>query len=287
MPRTIYRWLPRSSGRQNSGVKKYLAAVIRIVLMTVVAIVIYVKLFEHRLIFYPDREMSATPNAPYEDVTLNAADGTQLHAWWLPRPDAKHALIVSHGNAGNISHRTEMGEFLRREFNMNVLTYDYRGYGKSQGSPSEAGTYQDIRAALAYTRQRGFEPHSLFLMGQSLGTAITVDLAAEQAVGGVILEAPFTSVGAVARRLYFSLPLDLLITTKYDSLSKVGRIRAPVAIIHATRDPVIRFEFGRALFEAAREPKTFFQVNADAHEGAMMLLSPDDLGKLRSFLGLR
>lgn len=266
---------------------RFIASGLRILLMTMAAIVIYVKIFEHRLIFYPDREMVGTPTRPFEDAYIVAADKTQLHGWWLPVEGSRRAVIVSHGNAGNISHRTEMGDFLRGEFGMNVLMYDYRGYGKSEGAPSEAGTYADIRAAFEHVKKRGFEASSIVLMGQSLGTAVTVDLAAEQPVAGVILEAPFTSVAAVAKRLYFSLPLGYLLQTKYDSLSKIGRIRAPLAIVHAKRDPVIRFEFGRELFDAAAMPKQFFEIDSDLHEGAIIALGVEKAARLREFIDAR
>lgn len=252
--------------------------------MTSLALVIYVKAFEHRLIFFPDREMAGTPAGPFEDVFFEALDGTHLHAWWLPAPDAARALIVSHGNAGNISHRAGAGEFLREELGVNVLMYDYRGYGRSEGSPTEEGTYSDIRGAFKHVRSRGFEPESIVLMGQSLGSAVTVDLAANEKVGGVILEAPFTSVEAVARTLWWSLPLRGLLTTKYDSLSKIVRIQAPIAIVHATGDSVIRYAFGRELFEAANPPKQFFEVRANLHEGAIMGLGLEELRRLKAFL---
>lgn len=256
----------------------------RVTLLTLVALIIYVKLFEHRFIYFPDREVAGAPTAPYEDVFLNASDGTRLHGWWLSRPESTRALIVSHGNAGNITYRAEAGDFLRTELGMNVFMYDYRGYGQSEGEPSEEGTYADIRAAYAHVKSRGFSPASIFLMGQSLGTAVTVDLAASEQVGGVILEAPFTSIPAVARKFLWTLPLLPFATTKYDSLSKIGQIRVPLAIVHATGDPVIAHEFGRELFVAANPPKRFFEVKAQLHEGAIMALGLEDLRRLRDFL---
>lgn len=264
--------------------KKVGAAVLRIVLMTSVLLVILVTLFEYRLIFFPDRKVVSVPAGRFEDVFFPAIDGTRLHAWWLPEEASSRALIVSHGNAGNISYRGQAGDFLRDELETNVLMYDYRGYGKSDGSPSEEGTYSDIRGAYAYVRSRGFAPETVFLMGQSLGTAVTVDLAANEKVAGVILEAPFTSATAVARRLYWPLPLYLLMSTKYDSLSKIRRINAPLAIVHGTGDSVIPYAFGRELFEAASPPKEFFEVRADVHEGAIMGLGPAEIRKLSEFL---
>ncbi len=252
--------------------------------MTSVALMVYVKLFEHRLIYFPERELTGSPAGPFEDVFFEAVDGTRLHGWWLPAPDARGALILSHGNAGNIGHRAPVGEFLREEFGINVLMYDYRGYGRSEGSPTEEGTYSDIRGAYAYVRSRGFQPESVVLMGQSLGTAVTVDLAANEKTGAVILEAAFTSVPAMGRTLWWSLPIRGMITTKYDSLSKIARIRSPIAMIHATGDALIPFAMGRELFEAASAPKQFFRVNADVHEGAILGLGLEDLQRLKDFL---
>ncbi len=242
------------------------------------------KSFEQRLIFFPEREIARSPAGPFEDVFFEALDGTRLHGWWLPFPDARGALILSHGNAGNIGDRAAVGDFLRDELGINVLMYDYRGYGRSEGSPTEEGTYSDIRGAFAYVQSRGFQPESVVLMGQSLGTAVTIDLAADQKTGAVILEAGFTSIGAMGRTLWWSLPIRGMITTKYDVLSKIVRVQSPIAMIHATGDAVIPFAMGRELFEAAKAPKQFFEVRADVHEGAILRLGMEELRRLKEFL---
>jgi uncharacterized protein len=265
-------------------VKKLGAAALRIILMTSAGLLIYVKIFEHRLIFFPDQETAGMPAAPFEDVFFDAVDGTHLHGWWLPRPGAAGALILSHGNAGNISHRAVAGDFLREELGVNVLMYDYRGYGRSDGSPSEEGTYSDIRGAYSHVQSRGFKPESIILMGQSLGTAVTMDLAADENVGGVILEAPFTSVAGMARRFWWSLPVRSLLSTKYDSLSKISRVKSPIVFVHATGDPVVPYALGRELFEAANAPKQFFEVPADLHEGATMGLGLEAVKQLKALL---
>lgn len=153
-----------------------------------------------------------------------------------------------------------------------------------QGIGAFEGTYSDIRGAYEHVRSRGFAPASIILMGQSLGTAVTVDLAATEMVGGIILEAPFTSITAVARKLYWPLPVSWLLSTKYDSLSKISQMQAPLAIVHATEDPVIAYAFGRELFEAANPPKEFFEVKGSVHEGAIMALRLAEIRKLHEFL---
>ena len=254
------------------------------ILLVTIGLAFYVRAFERRLIYYPDRDFAGAPSLPHEDVGFAAIDRTRLHGWFVPYPESDRVLIVSHGNAGNISHRTSMLEFLHVEFEVSILAYDYRGYGKSDGEPSEEGIYSDVRGAYAYVRSRGYSPTSIYLLGQSLGTAVAVDLAAEEPTAGLILEAPFTSVRDVARRLSLGLPVDLLIRAQYDSLSKIGRIHAPVAIVHARQDPVLPYSLGVRLFERANPPKRFFEVKSNLHEGALMGLGVEQTEQLRRFV---
>ena len=261
---------------------RFLFALARIVVITSVVLVAYVMLFEHRLIYYPTGDVNGSPSSPHEDVYFASRDGTRLHGWFVPA-GGERALIVSHGNGGNIGHRREMADFLSRELRIDVFAYDYRGYGNSEGSPSEEGTYSDIRGAYDYVRSRGHVPETIYLMGQSLGAAVTVDLASEERVGGLILEAPFTSIAGVARRI-FGLPIGWILRTRYDSTGKIGRIHVPIAIIHARNDPVLPFDLGVELFDSAKEPKRFFEVDGEVHEGAIMGLGLEKLDKLKEFL---
>ena len=256
----------------------------RILVLTILGLVLYVRIFEKRLVYYPKKELEGHPRSTYEDVTFPASDGLMLHGWFIPQPLSPAVLIMNHGNAGNISDRYEMGESLAQEMGVNVLMYDYRGYGKSEGQPSEEGTYSDIRGAYAYVRSRGYAPSMILVFGQSLGTAIAVDLAVHETVGAVILEAPFTSIGAVARRLSFGLPIDYILTTHYDSRSKASSIRAPVAVIHANRDPVIPFELGMDLYQQFPGPKRFFEVQGEIHEGAFLALGVERTRQLKEFV---
>ena len=263
-------------------IRRLSASILRIFVATSVVLVVYVTLFEHRFIYYPERELGATPASAYEDIHFEADDGTLLHGW-LIGADSDQILIVSHGNAGNIGHRAEMGDFLKEEFEVHILMYDYRGFGQNDGSPSEEGTYSDIRGAYTFALSKGYRGRQIYLLGQSLGTAVAIDLEAQETVGGVILEAPFTSVGAMVRNR-FHLPIDWLLRTRYDSLSKIHGIDAPIAIVHGKDDPVVPFELGAELFEAAGEPKLFFSVDGRIHEGVTMGLGVERVGELRRFI---
>jgi fermentation-respiration switch protein FrsA (DUF1100 family) len=270
--------------RWKQIVRKLAMAILRIVLMLIVGLAIYFRVFEKKLIFYPEKTLAGAPHVPYENVHFSAADGVQLHGWFLPFKDSARLMIISHGNAGNIGDRSEMAEYVNREFKTAVLMYDYRGYGQSAGEPSETGLYSDLKGALLYGRSRGFSPDSVYLMGQSLGTAVTVEIASRETVGGVILEAPFTSVRGVARHYMFSMPVDYLLSSRFDSLSKIQQVHAPIAVVHGKRDPVIPFELGQRLFDAAAVPKKLFPVAAEIHEGALMALGEERTKELREFL---
>lgn len=264
--------------------RKLSLQVIRILAMLVVGLAVYLTLFENRLIFYPEPTLAGSPHIPFEDIRFSAGDGTRLHGWFIPFKDSKRIFIISHGNAGNIGDRYEMGEFINREFQANTLMYDYRGYGQSEGRPSESGVYSDLSGAVRYVLSRGFSPNDVYLIGQSLGSAVTVEIAGQQPVAGLILEAPFTSIRALARRIAFSLPVDYFLRARFDSLSKIRNVRSRIAVVHGTRDPVIPFALGQQLFDAAPAPKRFFQVDAEIHEGALMALGVERTKELREFL---
>jgi len=176
---------------------KLAASAARILVLTAMSLALYIRVFEDRLLFYPEPELVGAPSVPYEDVDFEAADGVALHGWWIPT-DSARALIVSHGNAGNIGDRASMGEFLREEFGINVFMYDYRGFGQSQGRPTEDGLYADIRGAYRWIGDRGFAPEDIYLFGQSLGSAVAIDLAV-----ALFTATPFS---ASARSLRGALP---------------------------------------------------------------------------------
>jgi len=259
-------------------------ALVRITVMLIIGIFIYFKLFEHRLIFYPESTIAGVPGIPYEEISFKALDGTDLNAWLIPFEGSPRIFVVSHGNAGNIGDRWAMGEYLHNEFQSTVFMYDYRGYGRSQGQPTESGLYSDLRGATRYVRSRGFAAEHIYLVGQSLGTAVTLDVASQEQVAGILLEAPFPSVSALARAYTFSVPFDYFWTSRFDSLSKLRSIRVPVAVVHGTKDPLIPFALGQQVFDAAHEPKRLFAVEAEIHEGALMALGLERTGELRRFL---
>lgn len=229
--------------------------------------------FQSRLVHLPHvpgRELVATPaerGLPFESLALLTADGVRLHGWFIPAPQARRTLLFFHGNAGNISHRLDSLEIFHR-LGLNTLIFDYRGYGRSQGTPSEPGLYRDAEAALAYLqRERGIPRQEIILFGRSLGGAVAAWLAARHPPGALIVESGFTSVPDMAAELYGFFPVRWLARLRYDTLNSLRAVCSPVLIIHSPNDEIIPFEHGRRLFAAAREPKRFLEIHGDHNSG--------------------
>jgi uncharacterized protein len=255
-----------------------------------VLLIALVRLFEHRMIFFPDYPGRLVGDwhphtlAP-EDVWLTASDGTRLHAWWITSANAKFTFLAFHGNASNIANRVHTYEFLR-DTPANVLALEYRGYGHSEGKPSEAGLYLDAEAAYQYlVSTKRLDPKSILSFGQSLGTAVAAHLAARRIVGGLILEAPFPSASRVASKIYWFLPgLSLLVHSQFDTQSLLKQITAPVLIVHCTQDPVLPFQFGREVYNSARSPKQFLEVEGYCHEESSLIAPVQYRSALQSFV---
>lgn len=276
----------------------------RIVLLLLILSALCVMLFEKKLIYHPSRYPEGFWNVgriqpdgeaivpAIEDVNLTTGDGVKIHGWYArpvrgaarkPVP-TKGTLLFLHGNAGNISHRFGLIRLLT-ELPVDVFIPDYRGYGKSEGSPSEEGLYRDAEAAYAFlTDSRGIPPDRLVLYGESLGGAVCVELARRRPCAGLILESTFTSVPAMARHILPFPPLWLCLRTRFDSLSKIGSIKAPKLFIHSPEDEVVPYSMGRKLFERAADPKEFWKVPRARH-GEVFLVEPEEFSRrLRAFL---
>ncbi len=197
------------------------------------------------------------------DVELRTVDGLRLHAWWLETPGSRVALLYFHGNGGNLANRPgHLREMVAA--GASVLIPDYRGYGKSQGRPTERGLYRDADAAYEYILSLGYEPRQIVVLGESLGAAIAVDLAHRRPCGGLILECPFTSFSAIAGTI---VPfIGRLFASGYNNRRKIAAINAPLLVIHGDRDRTVPHRMGRALFDAAREPKTLWTVEGASHK---------------------
>ena len=228
--------------------------------------------FQSHLVYFPNmgRELAGTPRdagLEYEEVWLDTTDGERLHGWFVPTPQARGTVLLFHGNAGNISHRIDYLIMLRR-LGYSSFIVEYRGYGQSSGAPSEPGTYRDAEAAWRYlTETRGIAPARLAILGESLGAAVAAWLAAEREPGALVLASAFTSVPDLGAEVYPFLPVRLLSRFRYDTRSALARVRAPVLVAHSPHDEIVPYRHGRALFDAAREPKAFLDLRGGHNEG--------------------
>lgn len=226
-----------------------------------------------RLVYFPSRAHDGgTPavfGLAYEDVALTTSDGVRLHAWFVPAPAARRTLLFLHGNAGNISHRLDKLATLN-ELGADVLLLDYRGYGRSEGTPDEAGTYRDADAAYDWLRGRGVSAERIVLYGESLGGPIATDLAARQPVGGLILESSPSSILDVARYHYPWLPVAWFLSVRYDARAKIGRVHAPLLILHSPDDEIVPFDMAEQLYAAANGPKRLVRLRGGHNDNFMV-----------------
>ena len=239
-------------------------------------------LFQGSLVFLatvPGRALDASPadlGLDYEDVGIDTADGERLHGWYVPAVspgtgEPRGVLLFFHGNAGNISHRLDSIAIFNR-LGLDVLIVDYRGYGRSTGKPTEAGTYRDAQAAWDYLRrERGAAPGRIVIFGRSLGGAVGAWLASQlpatETPAAVIVESTFSSGADMARRLYPIFPARLLTRLKYPVADYAARLRCPVLVVHSRDDEIIPFAMGRAIYDAAPQPKTFLELRGDHNAG--------------------
>jgi fermentation-respiration switch protein FrsA (DUF1100 family) len=243
--------------------------------LVTLGLVVIVLLFEEKFIYFPYRTLELTPaelGLRFEDTSLVARDGTRIHGWFVPLEGSSFTVLFCHGNGGNISHRLDRILLMRSNLQTDVMLFDYRGYGRSEGSPYEEGTYQDARAAYEFlVEQRKIPAERIVVFGESLGAAVAVQLVLEVRVRALILESPFTSIADMARAVYPFLPVAGFLRTRYDSLEKIPDIRIPLLVLHGTRDRTVPFEQGRRLFEAAPEPKRFFAISGAGHNDTYLV----------------
>ncbi len=263
----------------------------RLVVAAVAAILIWtvlIMIFEDRFIFFPTaypggyyRDAGSVPNL--EDCWFTAEDGVKLHGWFAPADKPIATLVMAHGNAGNISHRLPIIKALR-DIGFNVFMFDYRGYGRSEGSPDEEGVYRDGRAAFDYVVGRAdVDSSHTVLFGTSLGGAVVVDVATHRLAAGLILESTFSSAKDVARVAYPFLPVQFFLRAKFNSDEKIRSLHIPTLFLHGERDSIIPISLGRKLFEAANEPKTFYVVPGADHNDIFWVGGKAYLRQIRDF----
>jgi uncharacterized protein len=236
-----------------------------------------------RLIFFPTREHDggtpASIGAGYEDVSLETSDGISIHAWFVPASEEaeggssadRHRLVVLffHGNAGNVSHRLDKLAALHG-LGVAVLLVDYRGYGSSAGTPDEPGLYRDADAAYDWVVARGFARDAIVLYGESLGGTVATELAARRDVAGLILESTPSSIVGVARHHYPFVPVGMLLSARFDAVSRIAKVAAPILILHSPDDEIVPFAMAEEMRSAARSPTQLVRLRGGHNDGFLI-----------------
>lgn len=226
--------------------------------------------YQHGSVYLPDRY----PNGVWEpsdhglvteDAWFRTADGVDLHGWWIAHPKATGTLLYCHGSSGSIAHRVGVFRQLGK-LKLNVFAFDYRGYGRSSGVPSERGLYADVRAAHDHlVEDREQEPSEILLFGHSLGGAVAIEAARHRPAAGLVVQSSFTDLREMARALYPQLPLHWITRNEFRSVEKVAELTLPKLFVHGTEDGTVPVEVGRRLYEAAAEPKELYLVERAGH----------------------
>ncbi len=242
--------------------------------------------FQEKLLYFPDKNLIASPrdlNLNFENIFFQTKDKKTLHAWFIKNDKAKFTILFCHGNAGNISHRLESID-LFHQLHLNVFIFDYRGYGKSNGTPSEEGSYEDVFSAWNYlTKEKQINENQIIIFGRSLGGAIASFLASKVKSKAVVLESTFSSFHSIAKDHYPWLPVRQLARLKYETINHVKNIKSPILIAHSKDDEIIPFRHGQNIFEQANEPKEFLTLRGN-HNGGFLLSKKDYMKSLAKFI---
>jgi hypothetical protein len=248
-----------------------IVATATILALVVLVVTLWTQL-EQRFVFFPSFSIDSTPDQvglAYEDVFFTTSDGLRLHGWYIPGT-ADITWLWFHGNGGNISHRVDEMAMFHYRLGVNLLIVDYRGYGRSEGRPSEQGTYRDARAALLYLQRRpDVLPERIVYYGRSLGSAVAVELAVAHPPLALVLVSPFASLSDMARLAFPRRPVGWLVRNRYNSLARVAELQRPLLILHGDQDETVPISQGEKLFRAANRPKRFQVLSGAGHNGPL------------------
>jgi fermentation-respiration switch protein FrsA (DUF1100 family) len=230
-------------------------------------------MLQSKLLYCPVRKVCYSPEElglGFEEVTLTTSDGVKLNGWYIPSPKAEFTVLFLHGNGGNIMHRLDSIQ-LFYNLGLNCFIFDYRGYGKSTGKPTEQGTYLDAKTAYEWlTKEKGIKPQDIIFFGRSLGGSIAAELARKAEAGSLVVESTFTSYVAMGKKFYWYMPVKWFARYRYDTLEYIREVKCPVMIIHSPDDEIIPYEFGRQLYVAAKEPKKFVEISGGHNDGFLV-----------------
>lgn len=253
-----------------------IAALVTIAAGGYLCLVLLLYFMQERMVFLagiPGRQLEATPQHAgfdYDDVTIRTSDGLSLHGWYVYAHKPRGTVLFLHGNAGNISHRLDSIAIFH-ELGLDTLIIDYRGYGQSEGKPSEEGTYLDAEAAWRYLlTRRGKDPSRIVVFGRSIGGGVAAWLAARHESAALIVESSFTSAVDIAAQLYPYMPVRLMARLKYPVADNLAKVQSPVLVVHSRDDEIIPFAMGERLYDLAPSPKAFIELRGDHNNGFLL-----------------
>jgi uncharacterized protein len=262
-----------AGGRRRIGWRSRIWRIVRPVLVFYLVVVVGAMLFENSLIFVPTRYPGGEwqpAGLKFEDARFQSADGTQLHGWYVPHKNPRAVVLFCHGNAGNVTHRAYVLEILHQYVGVSTLVFDYRGFGRSEGKPNEAGILADARAARRWLAEREKIPESdIVLMGESIGGAVAVDLAGKDGAKALVLESTFNNLPDTAAYHYPWLPVRWAMRTRLDSATKIRNYHGPLLQAHGDVDETVPLRCGQALYAAANGPKEFLLLPGHDHNHPM------------------
>lgn len=254
--------------------------------LTYLGLTVVVYFQQDGMVYAPEKTITHNPKnigLEYEEVTVKTKDGLSISGWYIPAKKEKAVVLFCQGNAGNISNRLDSIKIFN-SLSLSVLIFDYRGYGKSEGRPSEEGTYLDAEAVWDYmVTVKNIPPERLVVFGRSLGGAVAAGLATRRPPAALIIESGFTSVPDIGKNIYPWLPVKLIAKFHYATIDKIGSIKCPKLIVHSRKDEVVPFEHGRMLYEKASQPKEFLEIHGD-HNGGFLLSGSIYTGGIKAFL---
>ena len=250
--------------------KRRMSSYLLSILIGLLVINVWMYYQQPKMIFFPFKEMNENPHdwgMSYIDLAIHTEDGLELDGWYVPFANSKQVVLFFHGNAGNMSHRRASLQILH-DLGVNVLMVDYRGYGKSEGSPSESGLYLDAMAAWRYLiDEKDFAANDVVIFGRSLGGAVAANLASKVESRGLILESTFSSARDFAHAVMPVISRMVLMRFGLNTAEAVQQVHSPVLVLHSPDDDLIPFELGERVFELANEPKHFVKLRGDHNNG--------------------
>ncbi|MGH7598953.1 MAG: alpha/beta hydrolase [bacterium] len=262
-----------------------------IAIIFIILVILFVRLFERQMVFFPSKYPAGfrqlqNSRLDLKDVWFAAADGAKLHGWLMPHTQPQVALLMCHGNAGNVSDRYEWLEMLHEQVPANLFIFDYRGFGRSEGTPTEEGCYLDAVAAFNWLAAQKPEL-PIIVHGHSLGSAVAVELAhrlSERAPAGLILESGFTNAVDMGKLMFGPIPLYWLTSMKWASDEKIGTITIPKLFLHGEHDSIIPLRLGQKLFAAAAPPKEFVVLPRADHNDTFVAGGEEYYQTIRKFV---